>query len=232
MNKTLSVIIPAYNESERITRTLGDIFSYNLETSDLIEVIVVSDGSTDSTVNVVNHYQQSFPILKIIEYFPNEGKGFAVKTGMLNAVGDLVLFCDADGSTPFIEIEKLLQQIDTYDIVIGSRAHKNSHVETTLKRFLIGRIFSFLLSTFLISGFKDTQCGFKLFNKHVVKELFSRQKAKKFSFDYEILFLAKKLNLSVKEVGISWQNIDGSKVNLVSDSLKMLKDIFLIRFWH
>jgi dolichyl-phosphate beta-glucosyltransferase len=156
--------------------------------------------------------------------------------GMLNARGKYVLFMDADGATPLDEISKLLTSIqEGLDIVIGSRVaqHPNeTKVSTSLHRKLLGRVFATLVNLLVVSEFADTQCGFKMFRHEVVHEIFSRQQLTGFAFDVEILYIAKKLGFAIAEVPVNWENQEGSKVNLITDSVKMLVDILRIRWLH
>jgi dolichyl-phosphate beta-glucosyltransferase len=156
------------------------------------------------------------------------GKGAAVRTGVLNATGRFVLFMDADGATPLGEIPKLLAAIDEgYDVAIGSRVVRREgevEVKTTIHRRIIGRTFAFLTGLLALGGIADTQCGFKMFRREVATAVFSRQKIVGFAFDVEILFIARRLSLSIIEVPVNWVAQPGSKVNLVTDSLRMLWD--------
>ena len=159
-----------------------------------------------------------------------------MRIGMLNSVGTYVLFMDADGATPLSEIPKLIAKIEEgYSVAIGSRVIQNpgeTTVKTSLHRKIIGRTFAALVNIFAVSGIADTQCGFKMFKKDIKKELFSRQKINGFAFDVELLYLANKLSYPVAEVPVNWVNQKGSKVNLITDSIKMLKDILKIRLIH
>ena len=233
--ESVSIIVPAYNEEARVRNCLDDILLYFSASSIDYEVLVVSDGSIDRTAEVVTAYSAKYNQIKLLEYSPNHGKGYAVKYGMLRASKQLSIFADADGSTPFAEFTRLLNEIEAgNDIAIGSRAMPSEHTRIKAKfhRRVIGRIFNFFLSRLLLPGIHDSQCGFKLFKSECAKHLFSMQKSEGFSFDYEILFLARKLGYSIKEVAVNWKNVDGSKVNLIADSLHMFIDIFRIRFWY
>lgn len=231
----LSIIIPAYNEESRLPPTLIDIIDYFDAKNIIYEVIVVDDGSQDKTSQFVNKVSRICPQVKLIILPKNYGKGHAVKTGMLNANGKMMLFVDADGATPISEYDKLEQAInENYDVVIGSRAiySEETSVKTIFLRKIMGRTFNFFVKNILLSGFADTQCGFKLFTNPVAKFLFSRQISNQFSFDIEILYIAKKANLKISEIPINWNNISGSKVNLITDSIKMFIDIFRFKVMH
>ena len=184
----LSVIIPAYNEGKRIGKTLDRCISYLKKKYDS-EIIVVDDGSTDDTKKIVKKFKN----VKLITYGTNQGKGHAVKVGVLNSSGDYILFCDADLSTPIEEAEKLMEYIKKYDVVVASRALKNSEVETKIYRKLLGRVFAFFVNLFAVPEIKDTQCGFKLFRRKCAFDIFNKQKIKGWAFDVEVLFLGKKL---------------------------------------
>ena len=191
----LSIIIPIFNEEENIKNTLNDIKKYLDKKKTDAEIICVNDGSTDKSLKIITKQQKKIQNLKIINLKKNKGKGFAVKTGMLAAKKDYVLFMDADNSTKIQEIEKFKTSIKTgADIVIGSRALKSSIItkKQNFIRIFIGKFGNFLIQLFLIKGIKDTQCGFKLFKKEVSQKLFYQQKIDGWGFDVEILVLAKK----------------------------------------
>lgn len=227
----LSVIIPAYNEAERLPSMLIDLRSFLKDYELSYEVIVVNDGSKDNTVNVVKDFQKDFQNLRLINNSENRGKGFAVRTGMLEAKGDVKMFADADGATPFKEVLKLSREIEKgNDVVIASRAMKDSKIKTSLFRKFRGRVFNFLVNNVLGLKLTDMQCGFKLFNKKAADIIFSNQKLDGFAFDIELLFKAKKYGFSIKEVPVVWNNVEGSKVHPIRDPLKMFIAIFRVKF--
>jgi dolichyl-phosphate beta-glucosyltransferase len=237
-NYDLSIVIPAFNEQSRIPQTLESLSEfinskYIIDNNLSVEVLVVDDGSLDLTSSVVLGFSNKIKNLKLLSYPNNEGKGFAVKYGITNASGARILICDADGSTPFAELIKLYESSknDGFDVVIGSRAINNSDVvlKTSLHRKLLGRLFSLFVRSILQFKILDTQCGFKLFTKESADKIFKLQTIYGFGFDPEILFIAIKLNFSVREMPVNWSNVPGSKVNLVSDSFRMLFDLFDIR---
>jgi dolichyl-phosphate beta-glucosyltransferase len=223
------VVIPAYNESCRITRTLDLIYAYFTDHLWQFEIIVVDDGSTDNTKNVLETIQNRLPLIKYFSYpSANHGKGHAVRKGIEAAAGEIILISDADLSTPIEEIEKLLVYFDQgYDLIIGSRGLKNSdiRVRQPLFRVAMGKMFNRIVRLMILEDFRDTQCGFKLFSGTCARKLFKQATIDRFAFDVEILFLAKRQGYKIKEVPIIWLNSPESKVHPVKDSLQMLTDI-------
>lgn len=229
--KYLSIVIPAYNEEFRLPKTLELVFNYFEKADYSYEVIVVDDGSVDNTSQIVRENFNFPDKLKLISQKSNHGKGFAVSTGIKEAIGEYIIFCDADGATPIEEIEKLLKSIASgVDIAIGSRGLKQSNVNDLWHRRLRGKVFNFLIKIIVISDFNDTQCGFKLFKADCAKKIFSKLILIGFSFDVEVLFLAKKMGYSVSEVPIRWNAIPGTKLNPFVDPFLMLLAILKIKF--
>lgn len=231
----LSIIIPAYNEKWRLPSTLIDIVDYFDSSPISYEVIVVDDGSSDDTSDIVRKFEKVREQFRLIRLPQNEGKGSAVRFGAMNAKGNEILFLDADGATPIQELERLRAALKkNNDIAIGSRAmmSEDTNIKTIWYRKLLGRIFNNCVNIILLPGIKDTQCGFKIFKKDAAHKVFSKQTSKGFSFDVEILFLARKMNLKIIEVPINWENVPGSKINLLLDSTKMLLDIIKFKFIH
>lgn len=232
----ISIIIPAYNEEKRISESIKRINDYiNLKGWEF-EIIVVDDGSLDNTLAVVDSLSSKIPQIKLISYPVNMGKGFAVRTGVLESKGDLVLISDADLSTPIEEIEKLIPAIDVSKggkcaVVIGSRALPESQIVIRQPwwREIMGKTFNRLVRFLIIDGFVDTQCGFKLFDGESARRIFKVAKVKRFAFDVEILLIAKKMGYFIKEVPVKWLNSAQSKVNPVFDSLQMFKDLIKIK---
>lgn len=228
----LSVVIPAFNEELRLERTLRDAEAYLSSRALLYEIVVVDDGSRDGTSGLVVRLSEEFPQIRLIRLPQNRGKGYAVRTGVVNAEGNLVLFADADGATPIEEIERLEAAIaNGADVAIGSRALDDDGVQVAARwyRRLIGRTFHFLVRTLTVRGIADTQCGFKLFTAEAAEALFSRMRMNGFSFDVEVLLLAQRVGYDVHEKPVNWEHQPGSRVNLVVDSLRMARDLFIIR---
>jgi len=225
----LSVVIPAYNEEQRLPATLRSIQAYFERRGVVGEVLVVSDGSSDRTAEVAREISAN---IRVLAYKTNRGKGFALRYGVSESRGALVLIDDADGSTPIAEVERLEAAIAKgADIAIGSRALQSGEtaVKTVWYRKFIGRTFATLVNILIVPGIADTQCGFKLFKGDVAKNLFQHQRSERFSFDVELLFLARRNGLTITEVPVNWTNAPGSKVNLVKDSLEMFYDIIRFR---
>jgi len=233
--KYLSIIIPAYNEEKRLGKTLETILNYLKKKGYSYEIIIVNDGSTDGTVDIAQEFIKFDSNMKIINNDKNMGKGYSVKRGVLEASGEYILFTDSDLSTPIEEFKKLLTPLESgYDIAIGSRSMKESNVvvHQPFYREIIGKIFNKLVKAFVVKGFIDTQCGFKLFKKDAAKNIFNNQKLNGFSFDVEILYLAIKDNLKIKEVPIKWFNSPKSHVSLVGSSYRMFMELLKIKRIH
>ncbi len=231
----VSVVIPAFNESERLPTFLEELIEYCKKSRKSYEIIVVDDGSSDHTAQTALEFQAVFPPLFVHRLGKNRGKGYAVKYGLFKSRGNICLFMDADGSTPPAEIERNLFYLDEgYDIFIGSRVLKDEKqvLKVAFHRKVIGTIFNFFAQNILFTKIKDTQCGFKIFKKDVIEPLFSRMNITGFGFDLEILYLAHKMGYKIKEGPVSWRHVKGSKVNLVSDSVKMFINILQVRNWH
>ena len=225
-----SLIIPAYNEEQRIGNTLRRAEAYLARLAFPCEIIVVDDGSTDHAANLI---QKDFPEITLIRYQPNHGKGYAVKTGMLAARGAYRVFYDADGSTPIEEIDKLWPCFEAgSDIVIGSRSIPGADIRVRQNRLResMGRIFNLFVRILVIQGLVDTQCGFKAFRGEIVNTIFHRQRLHGFCFDTEILYIARRHGLSITEIPVRWAHESHSRVHMIFDSLRMLRDLFRIRW--
>lgn len=229
----LSIIIPAYNEEQRIASTLTKILCHLSAKSYQWEIIVVDDGSTDRTSAIAKEIIKD-DNLTVLKNSTNYGKGYSVRKGVLASKGDIILFSDADLSTPIEELDKMLLWIEKgYDIVIGLRALPQSIIEghQPWYRQTMGKIFNLLVRTFILKGFKDTQCGFKCFKRGTALKVFNLQKINGFAFDVEILYIAKKVGLKIKDVPVRWVNSPESKVHIIKGPLSMLMELFKIRFF-
>lgn len=205
----LSIVIPAYNEEKRIHKILEAADNYFSKQDYFYEIIVVNDGSTDKTAEVVKSFKKKIKNLKLVDNKENHGKGYVVKQGMLVALGDFRLFADADNSTAIEQIEKLLPYFNQgYDVVIGSRAVKGAQVlnPQAFYKVLLGKLGNIVIQIFAVWGISDTQCGFKCFTKEAAKNIFRRQTIYRWGFDVEILAIARYLRYKIKEVPIVWIN--------------------------
>lgn len=228
-----SIVIPAYNERERITATLDRVLAYVAEQNWRAEVIVVNDGSKDNTAEIVRGYAARHETVRLVENPGNRGKGYSVRNGMLNAQGDVLLFTDADLSSPIEEAPKLFAAIDGgADVAIGSRWLR-SELQTErqpLLRQIYGRLFNLLLRVVLQLKNKDTQCGFKAFTRRAAREIFPRQQVERWGFDPELLYLAKKLGFRTEEIPVRWAHDDRSKISPLRDGIRMGVDVLQVRW--
>ena len=227
-----SIVIPAYNESARITTTLEKVLAYVHAQQWDAEVVIVNDGSRDNTAEIVQSFAAKDPTLRLIENPGNRGKGYSVRNGMLNARGEVILFSDADLSSPIEEAPKLFQAIEQgADIAIGSRWLRagTQTRRQPLHRQLFGRIFNLLLRITLGLHFADTQCGFKAFKRAAVQKIFPLQQIERWGFDPEILFLARKFRFQVKEVPVAWGHSGGARINPFVDGSRMFFEMLHIR---
>lgn len=232
----ISIVIPAYNEAERLPAFLERIISYCKDSEKVYEIIVVDDGSRYPLSEAVQSCKSKLPNIDVIRLHKNRGKGYAVKRGLLKSRGEICLFLDADGSVEPYEIERNLHYITDggFDIFVGSRVLKDKSQKLKVKwhRKILGTFFNYFVQSFLFNNIKDTQCGFKMFKKEVVKPLFSRSYIRGFGFDVEILYLAFKMGYKIKEGPVSWRHVNGSKVKLFTDTFKMFINILQARNWH
>ncbi|XP_070162005.1 dolichyl-phosphate beta-glucosyltransferase [Polyergus mexicanus] len=245
----LSVIIPAYNEEQRLPAMLDECLEYlekRAESEFTYEVIVVSDGSTDKTVNVAQNYASKYNTLRVLNLVKNRGKGGAVRLGMLSARGSALLFADADGATEFSDLKKLdesLTKVLGFDytsnpektalsnaIICGSRAHLEE--EETAKRsyfrLLLMHGFHFLVWLLCVKDIRDTQCGFKLLTRKSARTIFEALHVERWAFDVEILYIAQTLNIPITEIAVNWTEIEGSKIIPFWSWLQMGRDLLFI----
>ena len=231
----LSVIIPAYNEEARLGPTLEKNLRYLLAQNYTWEILVVSDGSKDKTEDVVREFEKINSNIKLIAYAKNRGKGYAVKTGMLSAKGDLRLFMDADNSTPIEELGKLLKFIkpqSSFDVVIGSLALPGAEINKKefILRVIAGWLGNALIQLLVLPGIKDTQRGFKLFTKQATEKIFSKTKIERWGFDIEVLALARQLGFTIKEIAVHWSHDARSKISAWA-YFQVLGEVLKIRYW-
>ncbi len=229
----LSVVIPAYNEAARISATLERVISYLEGQSYSWEVLVADDGSSDGTAGLVSEIAATHPNLRLMS-LSHRGKGWAVKNAMLAAQGEFRLLCDADLSVPIEQVERLLPpESQGVDIAVGSREAKGAQrIGEPPRRHFMGRIYNALVRTIAVAGLQDTQCGFKCYRGAVVPSLFQRLTMDGFAFDVEVLFLAEKEGMKLKEIPVDWYYRENSKVRAFRDSIAMTLDLLKIRWRH
>jgi glycosyltransferase involved in cell wall biosynthesis len=234
LEPTYSIVIPAYNERRRIGSTLERVLSFVHDQGWDAEVIVVNDGSRDNTTEIVQSFAEKDPALRLIDNPGNHGKGYSVRNGMLHARGRIILFTDADLSSPIEESLKLFAALESgADIAIGSRWLR-AELQTQrqpLHRQLFGRIFNLMLRTTLGLQFADTQCGFKAFKRAAAQAIFPWQKIERWGFDPEILFLARKFAFRVQEVPVAWGHVGDARINPVVDGARMFQEMLRIRWY-
>ncbi len=228
-----SIIIPAYNESERLAVSLPKVLDYINRQALQAEVIVVNDGSRDDTADAVQRFSLLHPEVRLLENPGNRGKGYSVRNGMLHAQGDVLLFTDADLSSPIYEASKLFDAIEAgADVAIGSRwlqAELQTERQPWLRQ-LYGRLFNLALRIILGLNYRDTQCGFKAFTRAAAHTVFTRQRIERWGFDPELLFLANKFGLRTVEVPVEWAHDHRSKISPVRDGLKMGVEVLTVRW--
>lgn len=228
----LSIVIPAYNESARIERTLSNVMATVEAQAWDAEVLVIDDGSTDDTPAIISRWMREFPRLHLVQNPGNRGKGYSVRNGLLQAAGEIVMFTDADLSAPLEEAELLIAAINQgADVAIGSRWMDRTRqtIHQPLYRQFFGRCFNWITRTVMGLPFKDTQCGFKAFRRPAAQIVFRLQRIERWGFDPEILFIARKLNYTIKEVPVTWGHDERSRISYLKDGLKMLEEMAVIR---
>ncbi len=228
---TISLVIPAYEEARRLPETLAKIADYLRGRRESWEILVVDDGSRDSTASIAREEGLRLGLpLTVLSLPANRGKGAAIRAGVLASHGDRVLVCDADLSTPIAEWEKL--RAAGAPVAIGSRAIDEDLVlrKQPWHRRTMGKLFNLLVRALTIRGIRDTQCGFKLLDGPLAREIFSRARIDRFAYDVEILLLARRRGAAIAEVPVLWFNSPDSRVAVVRDSLRMLRDLVRIRF--
>ncbi len=228
-----SIVVPAYNESARIGQTLERILDCVHSRGWHAEVLVVNDGSTDSTAAIVEEFAAKDPIVRLINNSSNRGKGYSVRNGMLQGLGAIVMFTDADLSSPMEEAELLFAAIrEGVDIAIGSRwlEVKRQTLRQPLYRRFFGRCFNAVTRLVMSLPFADTQCGFKAFTRQAAQTVFQLQRIERWGFDPEILFIGIKRGYSIREVPVTWGHDERSRISYLKDGLKMLEELVYIRW--
>jgi dolichyl-phosphate beta-glucosyltransferase len=234
MDIAYSIVIPAYNEGQRLGATLEKVLAYVRSQRWNAEVIVVNDGSRDNTAELVRGFAAKDSALRLVENPGNRGKGYAVRNGMLNARGEVIVFSDADLSSPIEEMPKLLAALAAgADIAIGSRWLR-AELQTkrqSARRQLFGRIFNLLLQMILGLRFKDTQCGFKAFTRQAAQTILPLERIERWGFDPEILFLARKFGFRVEEVPVLWGHSGDTRIHPLMDGARMFWEMLRIRWY-
>ena len=244
----LSVIVPAYNEEERMTVMLNECLDHleerqKIQPSFQFEVIIVDDGSKDKTSQIGLTYSEKYGVekVRVLTLAKNRGKGGAIRMGVVCARGRLILFADADGATKFQDLKKLEDEMHSLDstqegmaIVCGSRAHleKDSIAERALFRTILMVGFHFLVGFLCVKGIKDTQCGFKLLTREAARVAFFNLHIERWAFDVDLLYIAQYFKMSLAEVAVTWTEIEGSKLSPLWSSIQMGRDLFLIRLYY
>jgi dolichyl-phosphate beta-glucosyltransferase len=225
----LSIIIPAHNEEERLPQALEQVLAFLGGQDYTSEVLVVENGSTDRTLDVARQCEARVPNLHVLhEDLP--GKGRATRRGFLEARGEFRFLADTDFSMPVDEIARFLPPACNYDIAIASRESEGAtRYNEPSYRHLTGRVFNLLIRLLVLPGLQDTQCGFKCFKGNVVEDIFQQQTLQGWSFDVELLVIARRHGYTIHEIGIPWYYNPGSKVRVVRDSWRMFKDLLTIR---
>lgn len=244
MSNTAAIVIPAYNEADRIAASLAEVLRFARAYPRVVEIIVVDDGSSDHTGEIVTAQIESLaaragdaglePRLELVRHVQNRGKGASVRTGFQHAKADIVLFSDADLSAPITEAPALIEPIAAgeCDITVGSRALANSRIEMqqSLLRRQAGRMFNRMVRLFTGLPLQDTQCGFKAFRQSVAEPVFAAQRIEGFAFDVELLYIARRMGLRMRELPVRWSHAHGSKVSMFVHTWEMAFDLLRIRW--
>jgi dolichyl-phosphate beta-glucosyltransferase len=228
-----SIVIPAYNESARIGRALAEVLRTLDEQHWDAEVLVVNDGSTDNTAAIVESFVARDQRVRLLQNGTNRGKGYSVRNGLLHSGGNIVMFTDADLSSPMPEAERLFAAIrDGADVAIGSRWLQTSRqtIHQPLYRQFFGRCFNVVTRMIMRLPFADTQCGFKAFRRNAAQTIFQLQRIERWGFDPEILFIALKRGYNIREVPVTWGHDERSRMSYLRDGLKMLEELIYVRW--
>lgn len=233
MNPQYSIVIPAYNESARIGGALTEVLRTLDEKHWNAEVLVVNDGSSDNTAAIVESFAAKDSRVRLLQNGVNRGKGYSVRNGLLHARGNILMFTDADLSSPMVEAERLFDAIrDGADVAIGSRWLQSSRqtIHQPLYRQFFGRCFNFVTRLIMRLPFADTQCGFKAFRRSAAQTIFQLQRIERWGFDPEILFIALKRGYKIQEVPVTWGHDERSRISYLRDGLKMLEELIYVRW--
>lgn len=226
----LSLIIPAYNEGRRLPETLPQVIEFVEAQPFAAEIIIVNNNSGDNTRQIADSFAARYPFLSVYDE-PRQGKGAAVRTGMLAAKGDFLFMADADLSMPINEVSKFLPpQLEGYDVAIASREVEGAiRYEEPTYRHLMGRVFNFVVKVLAIPGFQDTQCGFKCFRQDAALDVLAYQSIDGWAFDVELLFIAQRRGYKIVEVPIDWYYRANSRISPISDAIDMFREVLKIR---
>lgn len=229
----VSIVIPAYNEARRLPPTMARLREWGREFTGTVEVLIIIERSRDGTLEIARELaaqQADFPgTIEVIDNLVQRGKGFAVRSGMQRAQGEVVFYMDADLSVPLAEVLRFLRHFAEHpsaDVLVGNRQHAGSRItraQSWLRRSM-GQTFNRVLGALSINGFRDTQCGFKAFRRAACREVFARQHLDGFAFDVEVLLLASRLGFKIVDLPVEWINSPDSRVHIVRDSVRMLRD--------
>jgi len=233
VNPQYSVVIPAFNESARIGGALAEVLRTLDEKGWNAEVIVVNDGSTDNTAAIIESFAARDPRVRLLHNGPNRGKGYSVRNGILHAAGNIIMFTDADLSSPMPEAERLFDAIrNGADVAIGSRWLEVSRqtIHQPLYRQFFGRCFNLVTRMIMRLPFADTQCGFKAFRRSAAQTIFQLQRIERWGFDPEILFIALRRGYRIQEVPVTWGHDERSRISYLRDGIKMLEELLYVRW--
>lgn len=231
----VSIVVPAYNEARRLPQSVRKILASMSTNPSIREIVLVDDGSADDTSSIVRSFAAEDARIRAVSYWPNGGKGYAIRRGVLEASpGHAILLTDADLSTPIEDLAALRRSMGEHDVVIGSRALALSRIgrQQAAHRRWMGKTFNRIMRALTGLPFADTQCGFKLFGPEAAKNVFAEASIDRFAYDVEALLIAGKLGYSIGEVPVRWDNSDDSRVRIVRDSFRMLLDVVRARLRH
>ncbi len=223
-----SIIVPAYNEAGRISSFLEELLNFSNLNLNNYEIIIVNDGSTDGTEDVINNLIKGRKDVSLIGYSTNKGKGEAVKFGIFNSCGEKIIFIDADGSVAPDLMPEILKRLNEYDVVVGDRSLKESRIKTRVHRWFLGKIFNIMVNLLFRTNTRDNLCGFKGFKRDAAEELFNDLIEKRWLFDVEIFYKIKQNKFSLYRMPIQWEYVGNSKVGF-SDPVKMFLRLFVLR---